>query len=150
MEADDIIGSYYLSLWRIRAKAAASSPFSSENLEFNEEVEEEMPSELDTVNSSGGFSIIGQDKLSVKYPNNHLHGHDVGVVQANKAAPSKRLLFYFEITVKDAGVKGQVAIGFTAPGFKLRRQPGWESNSYGYHGDDGLLYRGQGKEKHLL
>ncbi|CAK9137126.1 unnamed protein product [Ilex paraguariensis] len=22
---------------------------------------------------------------------------------------------------------------------------GWEANSYGYHGDDGLLYRGQGK-----
>lgn len=21
----------------------------------------------------------------------------------------------------------------------------WEANSYGYHGDDGLLYRGQGK-----
>lgn len=21
----------------------------------------------------------------------------------------------------------------------------WEQNSYGYHGDDGLLYRGQGK-----
>jgi hypothetical protein len=27
----------------------------------------------------------------------------------------------------------------------MRRQPGWESNSCGYHGDDGYLYRGQGK-----
>ncbi|TKY68073.1 Ran-binding protein 10 [Spatholobus suberectus] len=27
----------------------------------------------------------------------------------------------------------------------MRRQPGWEANSCGYHGDDGLLYRGHGK-----
>ncbi|MBA0775639.1 hypothetical protein Gotri_010757 [Gossypium trilobum] len=57
----------------------------------------------------------------------------------------RRLLYYFEIYVKDAGAKGQIAIGFTNEGFKMRRQPGWEVNSCGYHGDDGLLYRGQGK-----
>lgn len=29
--------------------------------------------------------------------------------------------------------------------FDLSLFVSWESNSYGYHGDDGLLYRGQGK-----
>ncbi|KAK8677704.1 hypothetical protein V6N13_143227 [Hibiscus sabdariffa] len=92
-----------------------------------------------------GFLVVAPDKLSVKYTGVNLHGHDVGVVQANNPVPVKRLVYYFEIYVKDAGVKGKIAIGFTSEGFKMRRQPGWEVNSCGYHGDDGLLYRGQGK-----
>ena len=32
-------------------------------------------------------------------------------------------------------------LGFSDAGFKLSRQPGWEPNSYGYHGDDGRKYR---------
>ncbi|KAF8116427.1 hypothetical protein N665_0018s0037 [Sinapis alba] len=105
---------------------------------------EESPTELNTINSAGGFLIVSPDKLSVKYTNTNLHGHDVGVVQANKPAPFKCLTYYFEILVKDAGVKGQIAIGFTKESFKMRRQPGWEVNSCGYHGDDGYLYRGKG------
>ncbi|KAL6297330.1 hypothetical protein ACE6H2_005472 [Prunus campanulata] len=107
--------------------------------------DEEAPTELNTINSSGGFLVVSPDKLSAKYTNVNLHGHDVGVVQANKPAPVKRLVYYFEIYVKDAGTKGQIAIGFTSESFKMRRQPGWEANSCGYHGDDGLLYRGHGK-----
>ena len=110
-----------------------------------EEEEEEAPRELNTINSSGGFVVVSTDKLSVKYTSVNLHGHDVGVIQANKPAPTKRLMYYFEIHVKDAGVKGQIAIGFTCETFKMRRQPGWEANSCGYHGDDGLLYRGHCK-----
>ncbi|XP_030521989.1 ran-binding protein M homolog isoform X2 [Rhodamnia argentea] len=106
---------------------------------------EESPTELNTINSSGGFLVVSTDKLSVKYTSVNLHGHDVGVVQANRPAPVRRLAYYFEIYVKDAGAKGQIGIGFTSENFKMRRQPGWEPNSCGYHGDDGFLYRGQGK-----
>lgn len=31
-------------------------------------------------------------------------------------------------------------IGFASKEFKLQRQPGWEPNSYGYHGDDGCKF----------
>ncbi|XVF30064.1 hypothetical protein REPUB_Repub16aG0024700 [Reevesia pubescens] len=130
------LGLYFLDLARLVSSKAPTEM---------EEDEEEAPKELNTINSSGGFLVVTPDKLSVKYTSVSLHGHDVGVVQANKPAPVKRLLYYFEIYVKDAGAKGQVAIGFTNEGFKMRRQPGWEVNSCGYHGDDGLLYRGQGK-----
>nr|DAD39107.1 TPA_asm: hypothetical protein HUJ06_013430 [Nelumbo nucifera] len=109
------------------------------------EDEEEVPRYLNTINSSGGFLMVSTDKLSVQYTNVNLHGHDVGVVQANCPAPVRRVVYYFEIFVKNAGAKGQIAIGFTTEQFKMRRQPGWEASSYGYHGDDGLLYRGQGK-----
>ncbi|CAA6660148.1 unnamed protein product [Spirodela intermedia] len=106
---------------------------------------EDEPTHLNTVNSSGGFNVVSVDKLSVSYPGTRSHGHDVGAVQANCAAPTRRLMYYFEMTVKNAGQKGRVAIGFTPPGVKMCRQPGWEENSCGYHGDDGMIYRGQGK-----
>ncbi|KAK4483880.1 hypothetical protein RD792_011089 [Penstemon davidsonii] len=153
----DLIGSYFLSIWLKNSKTLNLAPKSEE------EEEEELRTALDTVKSSGGFSLVGPDKLSVSYPTVDLHGYDVGVVQANFPAPSKRLLYYFEIHVKNAGAKGQIVIGFTTPSFKLPRQPGyftempfhvvldeslsdrWEANSYGYRGDDGMLYRGHGK-----
>ncbi|XP_062223087.1 ran-binding protein M homolog [Phragmites australis] len=103
------------------------------------------PSELNTVNSSGLFAVVSPDKMSVRYLGSNHHGHDVGVVQANRPAPTRRAVYYFEMGVRNAGHKGQISIGFTCESFKMRRQPGWESNSCGYHGDDGFLYRGHGK-----
>ncbi|KAI6691263.1 hypothetical protein NL676_028091 [Syzygium grande] len=129
------LGSHFLELARL---GSAGAPGSADE-------GEESPTELNTINSSGGFLVMSTDKLSVKYTSVNLHGHDVGVVQANRPAPVRRLAYYFEIYVKDAGAKGQIGIGFTSENFKMRRQPGWEPNSCGYHGDDGFLYRGQGK-----
>ncbi|KAG8071042.1 hypothetical protein GUJ93_ZPchr0006g44393 [Zizania palustris] len=106
---------------------------------------EPEPSELNTTNSSGLFAVVSTDRMSVKYLGVNQHGHDVGVVQANLPAPTRRAVYYFEMSVKNAGQKGQTSIGFTTENFKMRRQPGWESNSCGYHGDDGYLYRGPGK-----
>nr|XP_043636591.1 ran-binding protein M homolog [Erigeron canadensis] len=155
-QQQDVVGLYFLELWRLNSKKASLKlqDFNHQNppqnvddddMEFDDDDDESVPTELDTVNSSGGFSIVLPDKLTVKYPSVNLHGHDVGVVQANYPAPIKRLVYYFELHVNNAGAKGQVAIGFTTHGFNLRRQPGWEANSFGYHGDDGYLYRGQGK-----
>ncbi|XP_051216916.1 ran-binding protein M homolog [Lolium perenne] len=108
---------------------------------------EPVPSELNTANSSGLFAVVSIDKMSVKYLGANNHGHDVGVVQADCPAPARRAVYYFEMTVKNAGLKGQTSIGFTTESFKMRRQPGWESQSCGYHGDDGYLYRGPGKSE---
>lgn len=112
------LGLHFLAL----ARASSSSRGGKREEEDFEE--EEVPTELNTINSSGGFLVVSPDKLSVKYTSVNLHGHDVGVVQANKPAPVKRLVYYFEIYVKDAGAKGQIAIGFTSESFKMRRQPG--------------------------
>ncbi|XP_047321970.1 ran-binding protein M homolog [Impatiens glandulifera] len=137
----ELIGSYFVDLWKQSSRAAADM----EVMKKEAEESEWNPTELNTVNSAGGFMSVSPDKLSVQYNNVNFHDHDVGVVQANHPAPVRRLVYYFEIFVKNAGAKGQIAIGFTTEGFKMRRQPGWEANSFGYHGEDGLLYRGQGK-----
>ncbi|CAA7057842.1 unnamed protein product [Microthlaspi erraticum] len=107
------------------------------------EEDEESPTELNTINSSGAFVIVSPDKLSVKYTGAGQHSHDVGAVQANKPAPFKRYGYYFEIYVKNAGAKGQISIGFTTNSFRIGRHPGWELNTCGYHGEDGLIYLGK-------
>lgn len=85
---------------------------------------ENAPTHLNTINSSGKFQFVSRDMLSVRYTGLQLHGNDVGAVQANLPAPTNRVIYYFEMTVKNAGAKGNVAIGFTPTGFKTYRQPG--------------------------
>lgn len=100
--------SYFSDKFRLSAKRYAR-------------VKEKLPTQLDTANSSGGFVAVSLDKLSVKYTGPSLHDHDVGVVQANKPAPIDCFGYYFEIYVKNAGVKGQIAIGFTTENTKIMR-----------------------------
>jgi hypothetical protein len=88
-----------------------------------EEEAEEAPSELNTRNY-GGFLEVGKDKLSVRYTGHGQHGHDVGSIQANRPVPKARLLYYFELLVRDRGDRNCIAIGFTDQNFKHSRQPG--------------------------
>lgn len=68
------------------------------------------------------------------------HSHDVGAVRTNWPCPPRCLLYYFEATVVNVGVRGSIAIGLAEAAFPLNRQPGWEPNSYAYHGEDGRRY----------
>ena len=53
--------------------------------------------------------------------------------------PNSVGLYYFEVEIVHVG--GAIGIGFINKDFKLQNNiPGWESNSIGYHSDDGLLY----------
>ncbi|CAG8697084.1 8339_t:CDS:2, partial [Cetraspora pellucida] len=54
-------------------------------------------------------------------------------------------LYYFEIKVIDKGERGCIGIGLTKGHIPLDRMPGWEQESIGYHGDDGLLYLERGR-----
>ncbi|KAL9234615.1 hypothetical protein vseg_009469 [Gypsophila vaccaria] len=126
--ADQIIGAHFLN--QSKLNASSSSPPSMEP----------HPTELNTVNCSGKFIAVSPDKLTVQYTIVNLHYHDVGVVQANHPAPVNCVAYYFETKVLNSGAHGYIAIGFTPKDFQMCRQPGWDANSYGYHGDDGLLY----------
>jgi hypothetical protein len=66
-----------------------------------------------------------------------------------------RCISYYEIEIKpskyqhDASPTGFecVAVGLATKSFlKNKRMPGWDSESFGYHGDDGAIFHGQGKQ----
>ena len=80
----------------------------------------------------------------MQYVGKGSHHNDVGAVQSDHPVPLDMEVFYFEFTVLSSGDRGCIVLGFSDPGFKLSRQPGWEPNSYGYHGDDGRKYHSSG------
>lgn len=101
-----------------------------------DEVADPLPSELNI----GDFNLFleaSKDKLTVRYTGQAQHENDVGCIQSNHPVPRKRLVYYFEVTVKEASDRGEIGIGFSDKNFKMGRHPGWEPNSYGYKGDSG-------------
>ncbi|KAG2129772.1 hypothetical protein DEU56DRAFT_816636 [Suillus clintonianus] len=51
-------------------------------------------------------------------------------------------IYYYEIEVtsKTNSNKGRISVGLVSRDFKPSRLPGWEKNSWGYHGDDGSSF----------
>ncbi|KAI9856363.1 MAG: hypothetical protein M1813_009114 [Trichoglossum hirsutum] len=47
---------------------------------------------------------------------------------------------YFEITILSAGRSGIICLGFCSKDVTLDKLPGWEPESWGYHGDDGKVF----------
>lgn len=97
---------------------------------------EPLPSELNTSSGSLAFLEVGKDKLSVKYNGPAQHDNDVGSIQANHPVPRRQLVYYFEVTVREAN-GGSITLGFSDRNFKQGRHPGYEPHSYGYRGDTG-------------
>ncbi|KAJ3160238.1 hypothetical protein HDU86_001074 [Geranomyces michiganensis] len=60
-----------------------------------------------------------------------------GAVRSNYCIPPQCGLFYYEVTIISKGRDGYIGIGFSTQSVQLNRLPGWEENSWGYHGDDG-------------
>jgi hypothetical protein len=66
-----------------------------------------------------------------------------------------RFISYYEVHIDDApSTPGMVdngfecvAVGLATKSFmKNKRLPGWDNESFGYHGDDGAIFHGQGKQ----
>jgi len=66
-----------------------------------------------------------------------------------------RFISYYEVEIKpskyehDPAISGFecVAVGLATKSFmKNKRLPGWDHESFGYHGDDGAIFHGQGKQ----
>lgn len=49
-------------------------------------------------------------------------------------------IYYYEVEILGKEHKSHISIGFAGHGVKFSRLPGWEPNSWGYHGDDGCSF----------
>ncbi|XP_073146055.1 ran-binding protein M homolog [Henckelia pumila] len=139
--SEQLTASYFLRAWHDASRS--SKPDDGAQSTDGES----SPKALDTQKGSRGFALIGPDRLSASYPHVSKHMHDVGIVQADRPAPRKRLVYYFEVFVKNSGSPARVSVGFTsvATSPNIRHHPGWEAGSCGYYGSDGMVYRGQGE-----
>lgn len=87
--------------------------------------------------------------LVVKYTGkaDGTHKKDAAAVRSNNPINCAKGLFYFEITIKNRGVRGSIGIGLCTADAATNKLPGWEERySYGYHSDDGKTYNCNGTD----
>ncbi|GMT00313.1 hypothetical protein PENTCL1PPCAC_22487, partial [Pristionchus entomophagus] len=65
-----------------------------------------------------------------------------GAVRANHPCPLFAGVYYFEVHIKESD--GYMGVGLCQKSVKMNRLPGWDSLSYGYHGDDGNFFSASG------
>lgn len=70
--------------------------------------------------------------------------HEICGIRADNPMPSQAGIYYFEVTLlsKRRDETTTVCVGFVTKNVSLARPPGWEQESWGYHGDDGDIYSG--------
>ncbi|KAI1764467.1 SPRY-domain-containing protein [Hypoxylon sp. FL1150] len=72
--------------------------------------------------------------------------HETCAIRADHPMPWQAGIYYFEVTLLSRSPRREettVCIGFSGKNVALTRPPGWEPESWGYHGDDGDVYAGQ-------
>ncbi|KAI1336723.1 SPRY domain-containing protein [Xylariaceae sp. FL0016] len=77
--------------------------------------------------------------------------HEAFAIRADHPMPVQAGIYYFEVTLMSRRRdETSVCVGFGTRSGNLQRLPGWEPDSYGYHGDDGEVYSGSSQGKRYL
>jgi Ran-binding protein 9/10 len=64
-------------------------------------------------------------------------------VRTDRPMPIGCGIYYFEVEIKQKSKDTAIALGFSTSDASLERLPGWETHSWGYHGDDGKMFFGE-------
>ncbi|KAJ5558070.1 hypothetical protein N7461_002042 [Penicillium sp. DV-2018c] len=116
-------------------------------------IEKEPPAAPDALmplptqwNSSDKFSglELSNDNFDVRYTGPmHKHDHEAASLRADHPMPPQCGIYYFEIKVESKPKEGMIGIGFSSLKASVERLPGWETESWAYHGDDGKSFFGE-------
>jgi len=114
-----------------------------------DETAEPLPRDLSMTEKSS-LTIV-RDHFRIEYSSRHhseqmntTYGSmDNACVRADNPIPLTAGIYYFEIKVLSKGEMGRPYIGLTSSHSNLHRAPGWDRDTYGYHGDDGKCFAAQ-------
>ncbi|OMJ29815.1 Ran-binding protein 9 [Smittium culicis] len=118
--------------------------FMNEKFELRQSLS--IPFVMSKSDSSKHVNIM-DDRLQVRYSGPGNEDKDSGMVRANCFMPQTSGIFYFETKIVSKGKNGYIGIGFCTVKVILDRLPGWDSDSWGYHGDDGNSFQCSGSGK---
>ncbi|OAP64520.1 hypothetical protein AYL99_00492 [Fonsecaea erecta] len=106
-----------------------------------EDVLPSLPSRWSEQDKYPGLDVIdGQD---LKYSGAPSKADiEAASVRTDHPMPPACGIYYFEVEIKQKTKDTPISIGFSTSEASLERLPGWETNSWGYHGDDGKLFFG--------
>lgn len=135
------------SIWQ-RQSSARIAPshrgMTYDIIESNPPVEDDvmpLPSHLSSVDKYKDLDLFNEG-LDVKY--NGVTGKELEAasIRSDRPMPAQCGIFYYEVTIIQKHKDCVVAIGFSAAKVSLERLPGWEAESWGYHGDEGKVFAG--------
>ncbi|MCJ1350302.1 MAG: hypothetical protein MMC33_000283 [Icmadophila ericetorum] len=99
-----------------------------------------LPSKWAEVDRYGGLEIA-PDGLDVRYTGNHkVQEHEAAAARTDHPIPPQCGIYYYEVTIISKGKDGMIGVGFSGPKASLEKLPGWEPESWAYHGDDGKSF----------
>ncbi|EEQ86752.1 ran-binding protein [Blastomyces dermatitidis ER-3] len=102
-----------------------------------------LPSRWSDQYKNAGLDLLS-DGLEVRYLGNPLKlDHEAASCRADHPMPPQCGIYYFEVTIMSKPKDGMICVGFTSNKASLERLPGWEPESWAYHGDDGRTFFGE-------
>ncbi|KIW34975.1 uncharacterized protein PV07_01704 [Cladophialophora immunda] len=107
-----------------------------------EDVLPPLPSRWSEQDKYPGLDII--DGHDLKYSGTASKAEiEAASVRTDHAMPVACGIYYFEVYIKQKSKDTAIAVGFSTSEASLERLPGWETQSWGYHGDDGKMFFGE-------
>jgi Ran-binding protein 9/10 len=103
-----------------------------------------LPSRWNEMDKYPGLDLL-QEGTEIRYngPSNKME-LEAAAARADHPMSPQCGIYYFEIEIKNKSKDGMIAVGFSSHRASLERLPGWESESWAYHGDDGKSFFGEG------
>ncbi|KAJ2233931.1 hypothetical protein IWW45_003802 [Coemansia sp. RSA 485] len=103
-----------------------------------------LPSEWSPVRNSQNLTTAS-NRLDVRYTGPGRVDQDAAMILTNNSIPVHVGVYYYEVFIKSRGQSGYIGVGLTQPNAPLTRLPGWDPGSWGFHGDDGNCFGGDGR-----
>ncbi|KAK5948397.1 hypothetical protein OHC33_010571 [Knufia fluminis] len=101
-----------------------------------------LPSKLSSTDKHQGLDLLG-DHYEMRYSGVNGKDLEAASIRTDHPISPQCGIYYYEITIRNKSKDCAVAVGFSSSFFSLERLPGWEPQSWAYHGDDGKIYDGQ-------
>lgn len=98
-----------------------------------------LPSRWNEDDKLAGMEILG-DGNEVRFTGVTKSSDDAASIRTDHPVPRECGLYYFEVTVMSRGKEGEIGVGLSGRTTPLSRLPGWEPDSWAYHGDDGYVF----------
>ncbi|KAF2721361.1 SPRY-domain-containing protein [Polychaeton citri CBS 116435] len=98
-----------------------------------------LPSRWSDEDKMAGLEILA-DGTEVRFNGVIKTSDEAAAVRADQPMPRECGIYYYEVTVHSRGKDGLIGIGFSSKKVNLARLPGWEPESWAYHGDDGYSF----------
>jgi Ran-binding protein 9/10 len=102
-----------------------------------------LPSRWSDTEKNSGLELLS-DGLELRF--NQTNGkieHEAAAARADYPMSPQCGIYYYEVQIQQKTKEGVIAVGFSTRKASLERLPGWETESWAYHGDDGKTFFGE-------